>query len=385
MSKDTELTTQLRVGVVGGGQLARMMAESARNLPFTLCVMGSDPGDSAAALADEFSLGSPHSAHDLALFASEVDCLTFDHELVNLEAVHALTHDGHHVYPTADSLRFAVHKAYQRTTLAALGILGPAFAVLEEFDVDEFDIFAAVTKRVPVVKADHGGYDGRGVLVSDSLDEARIFAQRVGTSSQILLEEPVDIVAEVAVIVVTSRNGERVAYPPVLTRQVDGMCVEVSYPAGLDPAILNECALIADRVADLTGTVGVLAVELFVTSTDVVLNEVATRPHNSGHWTIEGAATSQFENHLRAVAGWPLGDTTPTSAFVTMVNVVGSERPGDPHAALAIPGAHIHDYGKTWRPGRKLGHVTVCGDDDSVVSRAWMAAEALGTSARRKP
>ena len=151
MSKDTELTTQLRVGVVGGGQLARMMAESARNLPLTLCVMGSDPGDSAAELADEFSLGSPHSAHDLTLFAGEVDCLTFDHELVNLDAVHALTHDGHHVYPTADSLRFAVHKAYQRTTLAALGILGPAFAVLEKFDDDEFDIFAAVTERVLVL------------------------------------------------------------------------------------------------------------------------------------------------------------------------------------------------------------------------------------------
>jgi len=374
---------RLRIGVVGGGQLARMLGESASALGLRLSVLAQRGDDAAVEVAAEFAIGSPQDGRDLTLFAGGVDVMTFDHELVDLDAVSSLSTDGHHIYPSAAALRFAVHKVHQRSAMVAANIPVPRHCILAPYSDDAFDAFADLLGHVPVVKADHGGYDGRGVLVSSSLDEARDFARALSASTTVLLEEAVELESEVAVIVVTDCHGNQVTYPVVDTRQESGMCVEVNFPSALSPARSAEALAVARRVAEIVGAVGVLAVELFVTPSGILLNEVAARPHNSGHWTIEGSVTSQFENHLRAVSGLPLGSTDALAARASMVNLVGSDSPTDLAGALAIPGLHLHDYGKSWAVGRKLGHVCVIGDDESVRVRAWKGAELLGTGAAR--
>jgi 5-(carboxyamino)imidazole ribonucleotide synthase len=231
------------------------------------------------------------------------------------------------------------------------------------------------------VKAAGGGYDGRGVVVTDSVAHAREVARAMSVAGPVVLEERVEILSEIAVVFVTGRDGHRRRGPTVRTVPHNNMCAEVLFPSGLDDATEAEAVAVAERVADVVGAVGVLAVELLVTARGVLLNEVATRPHNSAHWTIEGSVTSQFENHLRAVLGWPLGSTDARAPAVAMVNVVGRDTPGDIASALAVRGAHVHDYGKEFRPGRKLGHVTALGDS-LVTARvtAWAGADALRTA-----
>jgi 5-(carboxyamino)imidazole ribonucleotide synthase len=326
-------------------------------------------------------MGAPTDETAIRSLSALVDVITFDHELVDLDVIEKLEHEGVNIFPSSSSLRFAVDKAYQRQTLHAAGIPIPRFFILESWDDNAFDE-AVRTLGVPVVKAARGGYDGRGVVVTDDLEEARVSAQRMCVNGKVVLEERLPLRSEAAGVVATNTHAERVYWPIVTTVQSNGMCTEVRYPAELGPGELSQAEDITQRVAELVNAVGILAIELFVTPAGVLVNEVATRPHNSGHWTIEGAQTSQFENHLRGVLGLALGATTPTDAFAVMVNVVGSEDAGSLQAARAVTGAHVHDYGKTWRPGRKLGHVTVTGDDATTVRvRAWQSANALKTSA----
>jgi 5-(carboxyamino)imidazole ribonucleotide synthase len=202
--------------------------------------------------------------------------------------------------------------------------------------------------------------------------DPRLDIHEVLARSAVVLEELLELRGEIAVSVVTGRDGSRVVYPPVDTEQRDGMCVTVRAPSQLRESERAAATDLALRVADLVGAVGVLAIELFVTDDGLLVNEVATRPHNSGHWSIEGATTSQFENHLRAVAGLPLGSTDPTAPLSVMVNVVGGSHEPRWNDLAALPGAYVHHYGKAFRPGRKLGHVTVTGlspeETDEIVS-----------------
>jgi 5-(carboxyamino)imidazole ribonucleotide synthase len=233
-----------------------------------------------------------------------------------------------------------------------------------------------------VLKTARGGYDGKGVWsVDDMAQVAAVTAPLVG---QLLVEEMVPLEAELAVMVARRPSGQTVTWPAVETAQVDGVCREVLVPGRLPPDVLERARALGQAVAEIAGAVGVLAVELFWSGGVLMVNEIAARPHNSGHWTIEGAVTSQFENHLRAVLDLPLGSPAPQHAQVASVNVFGGAAGEDPLAllpgGLATEGAHIHLYGKGARPGRKLGHVTVCGDDaEEVRERAWSAAMALGT------
>jgi len=314
-------------------------------------------------------------------FARTNDATTFDHELVNLDAVVALEDEGRVVFPSSQALHFAVDKAYQRTVFAAEGLPTPDFVVLDHFDEALIQDFITAHPEGVVVKSARGGYDGRGVAVLgagvDPLETITNFL----SAGTVVLEERVSMLAEMAVSIVTGRTGESVAYPVVDTVQRDGMCVEVNYPSTLSADVVEAAERIARAVATRVNAVGVLAIELFSTSKGVLINEVATRPHNSGHWTIEGTTASQFENHLRAVAGLDLVPPVATGALVTMVNVIGTARPGDDEAAHQIAGAFIHDYGKSWRPGRKLGHVTAVGDNRSGVAKtAWDAAALLQPS-----
>lgn len=381
MPEDTEPRSKPSVGVIGAGQLALMMAEAAEALSLELSLLAASSDDAAISHFRQVTFGSAHSFDNVMGFARTNDVTTFDHELVNLDAVVALEDEGRAVFPSSRALHFAVDKAYQRTVFAVEGFPIPDFVVLEHFDEVLIQDFITTHPEGVVVKSARGGYDGRGVAVLgagvDPLETITNFL----SAGTVVLEERVSMLAEMAVSIVTGRKGETVVYPVVDTVQRDGMCIEVNYPSTLSAEDVEEAERIARAVATCVNAVGVLAIELFSTSKGVLINEVATRPHNSGHWTIEGTTASQFENHLRAVTGLALVPPVATGAFVTMVNVIGTARPGDYEAAYQIDGVHIHDYGKSWRPGRKLGHVTAVGDNRSGVTKtAWDAAALLQPS-----
>ncbi|MCK9518311.1 MAG: 5-(carboxyamino)imidazole ribonucleotide synthase [Dehalococcoidia bacterium] len=355
------LDARAPVGMVGGGQLARMTYQAGIALGLTLPVLAEHPDDSAALSGAATSIGSPGSLEALRAFARECQVLTFDHELVPPAHLAALEAEGVVLRPGARAMRFAQDKAHQREVLGALGIPVPFNRRVAS--VDELAMFGDELGWPCVVKAITGGYDGRGVWI---FDDPRQASELFASGREFLAEAFVPIDREIAVLVARRPGGETVLYPAVETVQVDGMFRESVAPAPMANDLRVQVGELAQRIAEATDATGILAIEFFLAEGRVVLNEVATRPHNSGHYTIEGAVTSQFENHLRAVLDWPLGETWLYAPAVVTVNVVGVSET-DPRAnlrkALAVPGVHVHLYGKGPRPGRKLGHVTALGDD----------------------
>ncbi len=364
-----------RVGVVGAGQLARMMAESAPRAGVDVVVLAESESDSAVLLGGATVLGSPRDRAALDQLAARCDVVTFDHELVDLDLLGELERGGTVIFPSPEALRWASDKAHQRRALAELGLPVPRFVVVEA--LDQVDEALQDWPSPPVVKSARGGYDGRGVVVTSSIEEARVETLQFLRHSPVVLEERVPLLAEVAQLVARSPSGELATYPLVTTVQVEGMCAEVLYPT---PHQTSDARLLAESIAEHIGLVGIMAVELFVTPAGLLVNEVALRPHNSGHWTIEGCRTSQFENHLRAVSAQPLGDCDAMVTAAAMVNLVGGDQPSDDDAPARHPDVAFHLYGKSWRPGRKLGHVTAVGENlDDARARAWAAARDWGT------
>jgi len=367
------------VGMVGGGQLARMTHQAAIALGQSLRVLATAPDDGAALVTPDVQIGHHADLDALRTFAKGCDVVTFDHEHVPAEHIEALAAGGVVVHPSAAALRYAQDKQAMRERLSALGVPVPAWAPVST--VEDVTAFAERASWPVVLKAVRGGYDGRGVWLVSTLDDAKSL---VDSGTPLIVEERVVMRRELAVQVARSPFGQVAAYPVVETVQRDGICTEVLAPApDLDPAL----ALMAQRLAiELViglDVVGLLAVELFE-SDQLIVNELAMRPHNSGHWTIEGARTSQFEQHLRAVLDYPLGETSVTAPAVVMANVLGGPDGGLPidervhHLFAADPGAKVHLYGKRVRPGRKIGHVTVLGDDPAEVrERAVRAARWL--------
>jgi 5-(carboxyamino)imidazole ribonucleotide synthase len=381
--------------MVGGGQLARMTQPAAIALGVRFAVLAGSPGEAAAQVVPSTTVADEKSLDDLRAFAAGCDVLTFDHEQVPIEHVRTLAAEGVVVRPGADALLHAQDKAVMRSRLTKAGIPVPRHTVVSApDDVAAFAAELAVSREAaspadgsdlaaPVVlKTTRGGYDGKGVWVVTSLTRAGE-AFRAGVP--VLAEELVAFRRELSAVVARSPYGQAVAYPVVESVQRQGICVEVVAPA---PALPDDLAVEAQRIA-LTiaaelGVVGVLAVELFETVDGrVLVNELAMRPHNTGHWTIDGAATSQFENHLRAVLDLPLGSPAARAPYAVMVNVMGGDAPdvysAYRHCMARDPALKIHWYGKELRPGRKVGHVTVCGDDvDDLRDRARHAAAHLG-------
>ena len=370
------------VGMVGGGQLARMSHQAAIALGQSLRVLAVAPDDGAALVAADTRIGSHTDLEALRAFAEGCDVVTFDHEHVPSGHLAALVADGYNIQPSGAALRYAQDKGAMRERLAGLGVPVPHWRPVAS--AADIEAFAVEVGGWPVIaKAITGGYDGRGVWLLDSPEEA---AALIATGTDLIVEERVGLRRELAAMVARSPWGQVAAYPIVETVQRDGICVEVLAPA---PGLADNRALVAQglaiRIARELDVTGVLAVELFETvSGDLVVNELAMRPHNSGHWTIEGAVTSQFEQHLRAVLDYPLGATTPVAPAVAMANVLGGQTGGMSlderlhHLFAADPGARVHLYGKQIRPGRKVGHVTVLGTDmDEVRGRANRAARWL--------
>jgi 5-(carboxyamino)imidazole ribonucleotide synthase len=371
----------LRVGVVGGGQLARMMVPAAVELGIDIRVLAEGPDMSAAIAAT--AEGDYHDADTVLAFARDVDVVTFDHEHVPQDVLRALVAVGVAVRPGPDALAVAQDKIVMRTRLTELGLPVPDWAAVH--DPDELRAFLDAHGGKAVVKTARGGYDGKGVrVVTDpaDVDDWFVAVGETGGAQALLVEEFVPFTRELAQSVARRPSGEVVAWPLVETEQRDGVCAEVIAPAPDSAGRLADVAeSIAVRIAEELDVTGVLAVELFQTGDErILINELAMRPHNTGHWSIDGATTSQFEQHLRAVLDLPLGATGATAPVAVMVNVLGGPADGDlagryPAALAAFPEAKYHFYGKAPRPGRKIGHVTVTGDDvDDVVYRARSAA-----------
>ncbi|WP_328465313.1 5-(carboxyamino)imidazole ribonucleotide synthase [Actinoplanes sp. NBC_00393] len=367
------------VGMVGGGQLARMTHQAAISLGQSLRVLSEKPDDSAALVAADVPIGTHTDLAALREFAKGCDAVTFDHEHVPTEHIEALESEGVKIFPGSKALVFAQDKGMMRERLAALGAPVPRWQRVST--AEEIEAFAGGSWPV-VAKATRGGYDGRGVWMVGSPEAA---ADLVSTGIPLIVEEKVPLRRELAALVARSPFGQVAAYPVVETVQQDGICVEVIAPApGLSEELAVEAQQLAIDLANALGVVGLLAVELFETDAGIVVNELAMRPHNSGHWTIEGARTSQFEQHLRAVLDYPMGSTALTAPVVVMANVLGGEPGGISiderlhHLFAADPGARVHLYGKQVRPGRKIGHVTVLGDSlEEVRARAVRAAKWL--------
>lgn len=361
-----------------------MAAEAASALGLSVVVLAEHDDDAACDLAAEVVLGSPSVAADLRALAAQCDVVTFDHEQVDLTLVAEVDAAGTPTRPGAATLEFAVDKAHMRIVLDEAGVPVPAYLVLDDGAeaLDGVEAFAATHGWPVMVKAARGGYDGKGVWpVADRAEAEAILA---GIAGRVVVEGLLPLDAELAVMVARRPSGEAAAWPAVETAQVGGVCREVLVPGRLGAEVLDAASALGQKVAEIVDAVGVMAVELFWSRGRLLVNEVATRPHNSGHWTMEGAVTSQFENHVRAVLDLPLGSTATQHAHVASVNVFGGAGGEDParlrSRGLAVEGAHVHLYGKEARPGRKLGHVTVCGDEaDDVRARAWSAAIALGT------
>ena len=369
-----------RVGVVGAGQLAYMMGEASSSVGVSITVLAAAPDDPAVATCDHAVIGDAHDIDAIERLSNEVDVITFDHELVNLDQLSRLEKRGVIVRPSALSLRFAVDKAFQRRALNDAGLPVPRFLVADSSSDPNVKEFLDTLDGPPVLKASRGGYDGRGVLFPADRSEAVTMIDELSATGEVLIEERLPLLSEVAQLVVRGTDGLIELYPLVSTVQSNGMCVEVRMPADVSAQLRDAAAALGETIATLIEVVGILAIELFVTTDGLVINEVALRPHNSGHWSIEGAVTSQFANHLRAVSGQPLGDTSPTQTFAVMVNLVGGEEPSSLDAARSVPGAFVHDYAKSWRPGRKLGHVTALSDDAQLAHvTAWKSARAYGT------
>ncbi|WP_267886094.1 5-(carboxyamino)imidazole ribonucleotide synthase [Kitasatospora azatica] len=368
------------VGMVGGGQLSRMTHDAGIPLGIRFKLLADTPQDSAAQVVADTVLGDYRDLETLRRFAADCQVVTFDHEHVPSEHLRTLQAEGVAVRPGPEALVNAQDKGVMRAKLDSIGVPSPRHRLVA--DPADVTAFANEGDGYPVVlKTVRGGYDGKGVWVVDDEQEAQApFLAGV----PVLAEEKVDFVRELAANVVRSPSGQAVSYPVVESLQENGVCAEVTAPApDLDPSLAAEAQQLALRIAGELGITGHLAVELFQTRDGrILVNELAMRPHNSGHWSIDGAVTSQFENHLRAVLDLPLGDPRPRAKWTVMVNVLGGDYPDMYHAYLHCmardPGLRIHMYGKDVKPGRKVGHVTVFGDDlEDVRERARHAAAYL--------
>ncbi|MBB3052867.1 5-(carboxyamino)imidazole ribonucleotide synthase [Prauserella isguenensis] len=376
------------VGMVGGGQLARMTHQAAIALGQSLRVLAVGEGEAAGLVAAEVSHGHHTDLDALRTFARGVDVLTFDHEHVPGDHLRSLVDEGVVVRPGPDALAFAQNKLLMRERMATLGLPNPAF--VEVTQVDDAVKFGDDHGWPAILKAATGGYDGKGVWQLASADEAREqIPELLDAGMSLLIEERVPMVRELSALVARSPFGQGAAWPVVETVQVDGINTEVLAPApGLSEAGTQRAQDVALRIAEQLDVAGVMAVELFETHDGgLVINELAMRPHNSGHWTMDGSRTSQFEQHMRAVLDYPLGTTDPLSPTV-MANVLGA--PETPtmsvderlhHLYARYPDVKVHLYGKGERPGRKLGHVNVLGPiDEQTRAKARMAAHWLSAA-----
>ena len=343
-----------RVGVIGAGQLARMMVAPATALGIDLLLFAADSQDSGAQITHHV-IGDYRNLNEVLAFAKTVDVVTFEHELIPLSVIKGLEAEGVKVYPPSSAFIYSQDKAAMREKL-------------KDFSAPKSQVVTAIesVSTYPVIaKAISGGYDGRGVWKAGSAQELQ---EILNHTSPLLIEELIDFDTEIAVMVARSPHGQATSWAPVETVQEDGICTITITPAQkISSQVAEKAQQLALEIAQLVGVVGVMAVEMFIKGEQIYINELAMRPHNSGHWSIEGSVTSQFEQHLRAILDLPLGSPAMNHPYAVMGNILGGEKTDmyRPylHLMARTPSLHFHQYKKEVRPGRKIGHVTACGDD----------------------
>ena len=342
------------VGIIGAGQLARMTVAPAIALGVSLKLFAQDKSDSAAQICDH-KVGDFRDLNEVLNFARECDVITFEHELVPLSVIKGLEAEGIRVYPPSSAFIYSQNKAEMRKALSDLP--SPKWQVItDEGEVSAFPVIA---------KAISGGYDGRGVWKIESRD---LLKEVLAINPQLLIEELVDFDLEIAVMVARSPHGQASTWAPTQTIQENGICTRTVTPATtISSEVSEKASALALTIAERVGLVGVMAVEMFVKGDHLFINELAMRPHNSGHWTIEGSVTSQFEQHLRAILDLPLGDPSMSASFAVMGNILGGDKSDmyRPYLHLMArnPELKVHQYMKEVRPGRKIGHVNAVGED----------------------
>jgi 5-(carboxyamino)imidazole ribonucleotide synthase len=343
-----------RIGIIGAGQLGRMSAAPAAALGIDLVLLAQSATDSGAQVA-AFEVGDYRDLVQVREFAKKCDLLTFEHELIPISVIRALENEGVKFYPTSESFIYSQDKAAMREKLA--NYLAPKWQVVTK--ADEVLEFPAIAKSIS------GGYDGRGVWKVNSESE---LASILLENPKLLVEELIDFDFEISVMVARSPHGQAATWAPTQTVQSDGICTMTIAPAPeLSEALGQQAQQIALSIAAEIKLVGVMAVEMFVKGDQIFINELAMRPHNSGHWTIDGSVTSQFEQHLRAILDLPLGDTSMTAKYAVMGNVLGGDKQDmyRPylHLLARTPKLKVHQYRKEVKPGRKIGHVTLLGEN----------------------
>ena len=358
----------MNIGIVGGGQLARMMALAGYPLGMRFTVL--DPAaDACAGQVATLIEGDYADIGKLTELAQNCDAMTFDFENVPEEAVRFIEHKTP-AYPPSGALGLAQDRLLEKKLFRELGITPADFAA-----VDSLGGLHEAVERLglpAVLKTRRLGYDGKGQHVLQHTSDINA-AWKALSGTPLILEAFIHFEREVSIIAVRGRDGETVFYPLTENRHKNGI-LNVSIAPFIAPALQSQAETYATKVMDKLNYVGVMAIEFFVQGNALLANEIAPRVHNSGHWTIEGAQTSQFENHIRAITGLPLGSTKPLG-HCAMFNMVGKLAPRE--AALAIPGCHYHDYGKAPRAGRKLGHITLCDGTPEEFRRHFSAIEAL--------
>jgi len=342
------------VGVIGAGQLARMSVAPAAALGINLLLLAQDSNDSGAQIAN-YVVGDFRNLATVLEFARRCDVVTFEHELIPLSIIKGLEAEGIVVRPSSSAFIYSQDKVEMRQRLS--GFPAPKSSVVTST--------TGITEYPLIAKVISGGYDGRGVWKIDSEQELRDVIAKVG---KVLIEELIEFDYEIAVMVARSPHGQATSWAPTQTVQVDGICTMTITPAPqLNAQMSAKAQKLALDIAKEIGVVGVMAVEIFVKGDQLFINELAMRPHNSGHWSIEGSVTSQFEQHLRAVLDLPLGDPSMTTPVAVMGNILGGSK-GDMyrpylHLMARNPRLKFHHYKKEVRPGRKIGHVNLLGDD----------------------
>jgi 5-(carboxyamino)imidazole ribonucleotide synthase len=343
-----------RVGIIGAGQLGRMSAAPATALGIDLVLLAESNSDSGAQIAN-FEIGDYRDLAQVREFAKKCNLVTFEHELIPISIVRALESEGIKFYPTSESFFFSQDKAAMRQRLA--NFPAPKWQVIS--NANEISEFPVIAKSIS------GGYDGRGVWKVNSESELEAILLK---NPKLLVEELIDFDFEISVMVARSAHGQAATWAPTQTIQKDGICTMTISPA---PDLNEDLSQLAQQTALTIAAeiklIGVMAVEMFVKGSEIFINELAMRPHNSGHWTIDGSVTSQFEQHLRAILDLPLGDTSMTAKYAVMGNVLGGEKEDmyRPylHLLARTPKLKIHQYRKEVKPGRKIGHVTLLGDN----------------------
>ena len=365
------------VAVIGDGQLARMMQTEAIELGQSIRLLAGSPDASAAQVCADVIIGDYHVWEDVERAVAGAQAVTFDHEHVPTEFLNKLTEMGYSVQPQPSALLYAQDKLLMRQRLEELGAPVPAYAAIES--AEDAEAFFDRVDGAVCLKARRGGYDGHGVWFPKDREDLRALVDELlGKDVPLMAERKVALVRELSAMCARTPSGEVNAWPVLESVQRDGICVEAICPApGLSDELASAAEKLSVAIASELGVTGALAVELFETvdadgNPEIYVNELAMRPHNTGQWSQDGCETSQFEQHLRAVADMPLGSTRPTAPVTVMVNTLGGDEASDVPISQRFaevwrrfPSVKIHWYGKDWRPGRKLGHVNLCGYDTS--------------------